>query len=113
MCQRLTVGIGDQKIDAIQISIDHVVDGIAACAANTDNGDARAQFLHGLRNRKVDGHASLPFAMVDHGAAGTDWLTCVAACGCGRWHGPTAPQVNGWWKVINLSGEQSAGACDT
>ena len=93
MRQRLTVCIGDQKIDAIQISIDHVVDGIAAGPANTDNGDARAQFLHGLRNGEVDGHASLPFVMVDHGAAGTETLKGAAAVGWGRWNGSTAPRT--------------------
>ena len=56
MRQRLAIGVRHQEIDPVKVGIDHVVDGIAASAANTDNGDARTQFLHGLRNGQIDGH---------------------------------------------------------
>ena len=39
--ERLGVGIGDHEIDALQAGADHIVDGIAAGAADTEYGDAR------------------------------------------------------------------------
>ena len=90
MCQRLAVGVGDQEIDSVKVGIDHVVDGIAAGAANTDHGDARAKFLHGLRNGQVDGHDCLPFAMVDHVAACAGNTHGLAAVGCGVFKRPAA-----------------------
>ena len=41
--QRLGVGIGDDEVDALQPGRDHVVDGIAAGAADTEHGDPRLQ----------------------------------------------------------------------
>ena len=41
--QRLRVGVGDDEIDALQSGGDHVVDGIAAGAADAEDGDARLQ----------------------------------------------------------------------
>ena len=37
--QCLAICIGNKEIDTFQFGADHVVDGIAACPANTDNGD--------------------------------------------------------------------------
>ena len=45
LLQRLRVGVGDDEFNAFQIFLDHVVDGIAACPANTEHGDARAQIV--------------------------------------------------------------------
>ena len=56
MRKRLSIGVRNEEINPVKVGIDHVVDGIAAGAANTDNGDARTQFLHGLRNGQIDGH---------------------------------------------------------
>jgi hypothetical protein len=56
MSKRLTVSIGDQKINTLKIGVDHIVHGIAASATNTNNGDAGTKLLHCLRNGKVDCH---------------------------------------------------------
>ena len=42
--ERLRVGIGDDEIDTLQSGGDHVVDGIAASAADAEHGDPRLQF---------------------------------------------------------------------
>jgi hypothetical protein len=39
---RISIGVGDDKIDAPQASRDHVVDGVAAGAADAEHGDARS-----------------------------------------------------------------------
>ncbi len=39
MRQRLRIGVGDDEFDALQVGADHVVDGVAAGAADTDHGD--------------------------------------------------------------------------
>ena len=41
--QRLRVGVGDDELDALQVGADHVVDGVAAGAADADDGDPRLQ----------------------------------------------------------------------
>ena len=41
--QRLRVGVGDDEIDPLQPGGDHVVDGVAAGAADAENGDPRLQ----------------------------------------------------------------------
>ena len=82
-CARLSVGVGDEEVDTVKIGVDHVVDGIAAGAADTDYGDAGPQFLHGLRNRQVDGHESLPSASCDHVAACAGNAHGLAAVGRG------------------------------
>ena len=56
MGKRLTVGIGDQKINTLKIGVDHIIHGITASATNTNNGDAGTKLLHCLWNGKVDGH---------------------------------------------------------
>ena len=43
MSQSLRIGVGHNKIDSFQILGNHVVDGITAAAADSDNGDARFQ----------------------------------------------------------------------
>jgi hypothetical protein len=32
-------GVGDQEVDALQVRLDHVVDGVAAGAADADDGN--------------------------------------------------------------------------
>jgi hypothetical protein len=71
MGKRLPIGVRDKEIDSIEVRVDHVVDGIAASAANTDDGDARTQFLHCLWNGQIDGHETLPAAVGDQVAACT------------------------------------------
>ena len=53
--QGLCVGIGTDEVHAGQPRGDHVVDGVAAGAADTENGDARLQFLD-VRDGEVDRH---------------------------------------------------------
>ena len=54
----LRVGVGDDEIDALQTGGDHVVDGIAARAADTEHGDAGPQ-LANIRGGEIDGHGCL------------------------------------------------------
>ena len=42
--QRLGVGVGDDEIDAVEAGDDHVVDRVAAGAADAADHDARLQF---------------------------------------------------------------------
>ncbi len=42
--QRLRVGVGDDEVDARQPGHDHVVDRVAAGAADPDNDDAGLEF---------------------------------------------------------------------
>ena len=91
MRQRLAIGVRHQEINAVKIGTDHVVDGIAAGTADTDHGDTRAKFLHGLRNGQIDGHDCLPVVVVDHVAACAGNTHGLAAVGCGVLAGPVAP----------------------
>jgi hypothetical protein len=43
----------------MQVCLDHVVDSIAASAANTNDGDAWLKFEVVLRNSDVNGHGYL------------------------------------------------------
>ncbi len=43
--ERLRVGVGADEVHAVQTRRDHVVDGVAAGTADTENGDAGLQFL--------------------------------------------------------------------
>jgi hypothetical protein len=43
LSKRLGVRVGDHELDAFELALDHVVDGIAAGAADTDDGDAGLQ----------------------------------------------------------------------
>ena len=56
--QRLGVGVGDDELDAFELGLDHVVDGIAAGAAHAQHGDAGTQFL-GFGDFQVDRHVIL------------------------------------------------------
>ena len=44
--ERLCIGIGDDEVDAFEPRLDHVVDGIAAGAANPEHDDARPQLVN-------------------------------------------------------------------
>ena len=56
--QRLGVGIGDDEVDTRQPRGDHVVDGIAAGAADAEHRDARLQFPN-VRDLEIDRHGCL------------------------------------------------------
>jgi hypothetical protein len=43
LLDRLGVGVGDQEVDALEVRLDHVVDGIAAGPADPDHGDLRRE----------------------------------------------------------------------
>ena len=58
--ERLRVGISDDKIDALQASGDHVVDRVAAGAADPEYGDAGFK-LANIRDVQIDGHDCLFF----------------------------------------------------
>src|ERR1043165_6281017 len=56
--ERLRVGIGDDEVDALQSGGDHVVDRIAAGAADAEHGDPRLQ-LADVRGSKIECHGCL------------------------------------------------------
>ena len=56
--QRLRVGVGDDEIDARQAGHDHVVDRVAAGAADAAHHDAGLQFPE-FRRLQIDRHACL------------------------------------------------------
>ena len=43
--QGLCIGIGHDELDALEVRLDHVVDGVAAGSANTKHEDPRLKFL--------------------------------------------------------------------
>ena len=53
--QRLRIGVGDDEFDPLEPALDHVVDGIAASATDTENGNARLE-IGEVRNSQIDGH---------------------------------------------------------
>ncbi|GJE43641.1 hypothetical protein AEGHOMDF_2820 [Methylobacterium soli] len=53
--QRLRVGIGDDELAAEKTGLDHVVDGVAARAADTEDGDAGLEFPD-VRRLQRNGH---------------------------------------------------------
>ena len=57
--QLLRVGVGDDELDALQPGLDHVVDGVAAGAADAEDDDARLQLLLILRDAEIDHTVSL------------------------------------------------------
>ena len=62
----LRVGVGDDELHALQIRRDHVVDRIGAAAADTDDGDARAEVgVRGLRDGEIQGHSDFSPSRVD------------------------------------------------
>ena len=56
--ERLRVGVGDDEIAAEQAGRDHVVDGVAAGAADTEYGDPRLE-LPDIGHLEIDGHGCL------------------------------------------------------
>ena len=56
--ERLRVGVGDDEIDPLQSGRDHVVDGIAAGAADAEHRDPRLQLVN-VRDVEIDGHGCL------------------------------------------------------
>ena len=58
--ERLRVGVRHDEIDALETGADHVVDRIAAGAADAEHGDARLQ-LTDVGNFQVDSHDCLFF----------------------------------------------------
>ncbi len=59
LLHRLRVGVGNDEIAAHQVGPDHVVDRIAAGAADADDADAGLKLLLLVGYRNVDGHAVL------------------------------------------------------
>ncbi len=57
--QCLRIGIHDDKIDAFDLGIDHVGDGIATCAADADHRDPGTKFVNSRRS-DVDAHCRSP-----------------------------------------------------
>ena len=53
--QRLRVGVGDDEVDALQARRDHVVDRVAAGAADAEHGNARLH-LTNVGNLQIDAH---------------------------------------------------------
>ena len=58
--ERLRVGVGDDEVDALEAGRDHVVDGIAAGAADAEHGDPRLE-LTDVGDFQIDGHVCLFF----------------------------------------------------
>ena len=57
--ERLGVGVRDNEVDAVQLAFDHVVDRIAAGAADADHGDTRLKIGLRLRHAQIDRHINL------------------------------------------------------
>ena len=45
LLQRLRVGVGDHKVDAVQLFFDHVIDRVATGAADPEHGDPWFQLV--------------------------------------------------------------------
>ena len=60
MRERLRVGVGDDEVDALETGGDHVVDGIAAGAADAEHGYARLE-LTNVGDFQIDRHVCLFF----------------------------------------------------
>ena len=56
--ERLGVGVGDDEVDTLKPGGDHVVDGVAAGAADTEHGHPRLQ-LADIGDLQVDAHGCL------------------------------------------------------
>ena len=59
--ERLGVGVGDDEVDALQPRLDHVVDRVAAGAADPEDGDPRLEFRD-VGHLQIDTHRSVLFA---------------------------------------------------
>jgi hypothetical protein len=64
--ERLSVGVGDDEVDALEPGVDHVVDGVATRAADTEDGDPRLQFAD-VEFLRVDVHG-LPLLLRERGS---------------------------------------------
>ena len=64
--ERLSVGVGDDEVDALEPGVDHVIDGVATRAADTEDGDPRLQFAD-VEFLRVDVHG-LPLLTARAGA---------------------------------------------
>ena len=51
----LRIGVGDDELDTLEPGLDHVVDGVAAGAADAEHDDPRLKFL-GLRGEHLERH---------------------------------------------------------
>ena len=54
--ERLSIGIGDHEIDALDVRAHHVRDGVAARAADADDANPRTELVD-LRPDEIDAHA--------------------------------------------------------
>ena len=104
--ERLRVGIGDDEVDALQAGRDHVVDRIAAGAADAEHGDARFHFAN-VGDRQIDGHVCLMSAR----AAGLALRRRRQRnCTPPNWAGP--PPADSW--VLLMKGQKlSRSHCPT
>ena len=59
----LSIRIGDNEVDPLNVRLDHVGDGIAAGAADPDHADPRAELLH-FRTDEIDAHNQSPHRAV-------------------------------------------------
>ena len=57
--ERLGIGVGDNEFDALQLAFDHVVDRVAAGAADADHGDTRLKIGLCPRHAQIDRHVNL------------------------------------------------------
>ena len=73
--QRLRVGIGDDEFNALQPGGDHVVDGVAAGAADADDRQPRFDVDH-FRQLQLDAHNALE---MDKRSSRTKFRVCSAA----------------------------------
>ncbi len=55
LLQRLRVGVGDNENAALKLLIDHVVDRVPTCPADTEHGDARAEIVV-VVHRQIEVH---------------------------------------------------------
>ena len=96
--QRLRVGVGDDEIDPLQPGGDHVVDGIAAGAADAEDGDPRLQ-LADVRGGEIECHGCLSItrALVRPGRrprelVKVEWVRKTSHQKPSRSHRPTFPK---------------------
>jgi hypothetical protein len=57
--ERLSVGVGDDEIDTLNVSAHHVGNGVAARAADADHADPRSKLVN-FRPDEIDAHDPNP-----------------------------------------------------
>ena len=67
--QGLGIGVGDDEVDALEAGADHVVDGVAAGAADPEHSDPRFQLPY-VGDLQVDAHGCLFIARALEAPAG-------------------------------------------